>query len=373
MPRPDEPCATMDEATRQVARPGNRLLGDPARLRAGSPAPSRRPRRRGHTAAGAGHAPRTSDVRPLCALLLVSRGWCLLRGSPSGNPTSTTDFVSRLTNDRQIAGVAPAAPGVRWRPPTRVQHVDTRSTRGRWAHHRNGRGPPGRGRERDGRPMTTTADPTHTSTGTDVATDGGTTHARLAAWVAEVAALTTPDRISWVTGSEQEWTRLTDELVAAGTFTRLNDDIKPNSFHCASDPSDVARVEDRTFICSVRREGRRSHQQLDGAGRDEGHHARPLPRVHDGPDDVRHPLRHGPPRRRAADVRRRDHRLGVRRGLHARHGPLRHQDPAADRGARRLLRARRCTRSARRSPPASRTSPGRATTPSTSSSSPRSG
>jgi hypothetical protein len=99
--------------------------------------------------------------------------------------------------------------------------------------------------------MTTTADPTHTSTGTDVATDGGTTHARLAAWVAEIAALTTPDRISWVTGSEQEWTRLTDELVAAGTFTRLNDDLKPNSFHCASDPSDVARVEDRTFICSV--------------------------------------------------------------------------------------------------------------------------
>jgi phosphoenolpyruvate carboxykinase (GTP) len=101
--------------------------------------------------------------------------------------------------------------------------------------------------------MTTTADPLQPlPAGTDIiASDGGTTHARLAAWVAEVAALTTPDRISWVTGSEQEWTRLTDELVAAGTFTRLNEDIKPNSFHCASDPSDVARVEDRTFICSV--------------------------------------------------------------------------------------------------------------------------
>jgi phosphoenolpyruvate carboxykinase (GTP) len=81
--------------------------------------------------------------------------------------------------------------------------------------------------------------------------DGSTSHSRLATWVDEVATLTTPDRISWVTGSDQEWKTLTDGLVASGTFTRLNPNIKPNSFHCASDPSDVARVEDRTFICSV--------------------------------------------------------------------------------------------------------------------------
>jgi phosphoenolpyruvate carboxykinase (GTP) len=92
--------------------------------------------------------------------------------------------------------------------------------------------------------MTTTAQP-------QIQSDGSTSHGGLAAWVAEVAELTTPDRISWVTGSDQEWKTLTDELVASGTFTRLNEDIKPNSFHCASDPSDVARVEDRTFICSV--------------------------------------------------------------------------------------------------------------------------
>src|SRR4051794_30392360 len=79
---------------------------------------------------------------------------------------------------------------------------------------------------------------------------GGTTHSRLAAWVAEVAALTQPDRIQWCTGSDREWTELTDQLVQAGTFTRLDPDKKPNSFHCASDPTDVARVEDRTFICS---------------------------------------------------------------------------------------------------------------------------
>jgi phosphoenolpyruvate carboxykinase (GTP) len=82
------------------------------------------------------------------------------------------------------------------------------------------------------------------------ASDGGTSHAGLAAWVDRVAALTTPDRIHWVTGSEQEWTELTDQLVAAGTYTKLDETKKPNSFHCASDPSDVARVEGRTFICS---------------------------------------------------------------------------------------------------------------------------
>ena len=82
------------------------------------------------------------------------------------------------------------------------------------------------------------------------ATEAPTTHQRLLDWVAEVAELTQPDRVVWCDGSEEEWTRLTDELVAAGTLVRLAEDKKPNSFWCASDPSDVARVEDRTFICS---------------------------------------------------------------------------------------------------------------------------
>ena len=158
--------------------------------------------------------------------------------------------------------------------------------------------------------MTTTAHPTQPrSAGTDIASDGSTTHAGLAAWVAEVADLTTPDRISWVTGSDEEWTRLTDELVAAGTFTRLNPDIKPNSFHCASDPTDVARVEDRTFICSVdETDAGPTNNWMAPAEMKaimtelyRGSHARP--------HHVRHPVRHGPPRRRAPDVRRRDHRL----------------------------------------------------------------
>ena len=76
-------------------------------------------------------------------------------------------------------------------------------------------------------------------------------HARLLAWVREVAELTRPDRVEWCDGSPQEWTRVTDLLVETGTFRRLDESKKPNSFWCASDPTDVARVEDRTFICSV--------------------------------------------------------------------------------------------------------------------------
>ncbi|AHI02075.1 phosphoenolpyruvate carboxykinase (GTP) [Kutzneria albida] len=76
-----------------------------------------------------------------------------------------------------------------------------------------------------------------------------TTHARLLTWVQEVAELTTPNEVVWVDGSEEESARINAKLVAAGTFVPLKK--KPNSFWCASDPSDVARVEERTFICSV--------------------------------------------------------------------------------------------------------------------------
>jgi phosphoenolpyruvate carboxykinase (GTP) len=76
-----------------------------------------------------------------------------------------------------------------------------------------------------------------------------TRHQRLLSWVRDVADLTQPDRVVWCDGSEQEWQRLTKQLVQAGTFVPLR--AKPNSFWCASDPSDVARVEERTFICSV--------------------------------------------------------------------------------------------------------------------------
>ncbi|MFI6029067.1 phosphoenolpyruvate carboxykinase (GTP) [Amycolatopsis magusensis] len=79
-----------------------------------------------------------------------------------------------------------------------------------------------------------------------------TTHSKVLAWVREVAELTTPDRVVWVDGSEEESARINAELVEAGTFVPLK--AKPNSYWAASDPDDVARVEERTFICSEREE-----------------------------------------------------------------------------------------------------------------------
>ena len=73
-------------------------------------------------------------------------------------------------------------------------------------------------------------------------------------WVDKVADLCKPSSVHWVDGSQQEYDSLCVQMVASGTFTKLSEDLWPGCYYARSDPNDVARVEDRTFICSLSRE-----------------------------------------------------------------------------------------------------------------------
>ena len=151
-----------------------------------------------------------------------------------------------------------------------------------------------------------------------------TSNDRLERWVDEWAAILQPDSVHWCDGTAEEYDRLAGELVESGTFTRLADAKRPNSYWAHSDPADVARVEDRTFICSATPDlaGPNNNWRDPDAMRAEMR--APLRRRDARPHDVRRAVLDGPARIAHRPHRRAAHRLRLRGGFdadHDAHGP----------------------------------------------------
>ena len=200
---------------------------------------------------------------------------------------------------------------------------------------------------------------------------GTTSNQRLKEWVDEWAAILQPDAIHWCDGSAEEYDRLCQRAGRLRHVHQLDEAKRPNSYWAHSDPADVARVEDRTFICSATAERRRPEQQLARSRRDARRDDRALHRRHAGPHDVRRAVLDGPARLAASPTSACSSPTPpTSPRQHADHDP---HGPGRPRRARATASGcRACTRSAPRSSRARPTCRGRATpTTSTSSTSPR--
>ena len=166
-----------------------------------------------------------------------------------------------------------------------------------------------------------------------------TRNIHLVKWVEKTAELTKPKDIHWVDGSQAEYDKLCREMVASGSFIKLNEELWPGCFLARSDASDVARVEDRTFICSLSKDNAGPTNNWENPYVMRRKLKENIQRLHAGTHHVRAALQHGADGRTDVADRRAAHRFALCGRQHAHHGAHRHRRLQGNRQGREARRA----------------------------------